>query len=162
MSGKVLPKRTSGSSVRRVWRPSHSPKAGAIASISNNASTKIEEIARPFGVPRPLLGVDDTSWGSGIDSLGQLFVRFALNPHFEAWQQAIERCLLDDEEAEIYEAKFNVAALLNGSIKDQGEYFAKALGSGGHQPWMDYAEVRETVDLPERDLAANPLAQSKT
>ncbi len=123
---------------------------------------QIEEIARPFGVPRPLLGVDETSWGSGIDVLGQFFVRFALNPHFEAWQQAIERCLLDDDEAEIYEAKFNVAALLNGSMKDQAEYFAKALGSGGHQPWMGYEEVRETVDLPEKDLAPNPISQSKT
>src|ERR1044072_9221578 len=102
---------------------------------------QIEEIARPFGVPRPLLGVDETSWGSGIDVLGQFFVRFALNPHFEAREQAIERSLLTEDEAEIYEAKFNVGALLNGSMKDQAEFFAKALGSGGHQPWMDYEEV---------------------
>src|SRR5690606_20603210 len=27
---------------------------------------QIEEIARAFGVPRPLLMMDDTSWGSGI------------------------------------------------------------------------------------------------
>lgn len=37
---------------------------------------QIEEIARVFGVPRPLLMVDDTSWGSGIDVLGQFFVRY--------------------------------------------------------------------------------------
>jgi len=117
-----------------------------------------EEIARPFGVPRPLLGVDDTSWGSGIDVLGQFFVRFGLNPWFEAWQQAIERSLLSERDADLYEAKFNEGALLRGSMKDQAEFFSKALGSGGHQPWMDYEEVRETMDLPERDIAANPLA----
>ncbi|HEU4986872.1 MAG TPA: phage portal protein [Rhizobiaceae bacterium] len=120
---------------------------------------QIEEIARAFGgVPRPLLVLDDTSWGSGIDVLGQLFVRYTLNPWFEAWQQAIERSLLTEDEAERYEAKFNEGALLRGSMKDQAEFFAKALGSGGHQPWMDYEEVRETMDLPERDIAANPLA----
>jgi HK97 family phage portal protein len=119
---------------------------------------QIEEIARAFGVPRPLLVVDDTSWGSGIDVLGQFFVRYALNPWFEAWQQAIERSLLTDAEAERYEAKFNEGALMRGSMKDQADFFAKALGSGGHQPWMDYEEVRETMDLPEKDIAPNPLS----
>ena len=119
---------------------------------------QIEEIARPFGVPRPLLGVDDTSWGSGIDALGQLFVRYALNPWFEAWQQAIERDLLTDDEADRFEAKFNEGALLRGSMTDQADFFSKALGSGGHQPWMDYEEVRETMDLPEKDIGPNPLS----
>lgn len=118
---------------------------------------QIEEIARPFGVPRPLLGVDDTSWGSGIDVLGQFFVRYALNPWFEAWQQAIERDLLTDDEADEYEAKFNEGALLRGSMSDQADFFSKALGAGGHQPWMDYEEVRETMDLPEREVAPNPM-----
>lgn len=119
---------------------------------------QIEEIARPFGVPRPLLGVDDTSWGSGIDVLGQFFVRYGLNPWFEAWEQAIERSLLTDTEADQYEGKFNVGALLRGSMKDQADFFSKALGSGGHQPWMDYEEVRETMDLPEKQIAPNALA----
>jgi len=123
---------------------------------------QIEEIARPFGVPRPLLGVDDTSWGSGIDVLGQFFVRYALNPWFEAWQQAIERSLLTDDEADEYEAKFNEGALLRGSMKDQADFFSKALGAGGTQPWMDYEEVRETMDLPERDVAPNPMTSGNT
>jgi len=119
---------------------------------------QIEEIARAFGVPRPLLGVDDTSWGSGIDALGQFFVRYALNPWFESWQQAIERSLLTEAEADRYEAKFNEGALLRGSMKDQADFFSKALGSGGHQPWMDYEEVRETMDLPEKEIGPNPLS----
>lgn len=123
---------------------------------------QIEEIARAFGVPRPLLGVDDTSWGSGIDVLGQFFVRYALNPWFEAWQQAIERSLLSEDEVDQYEVKFNEGALLRGSMKDQAEFFSKALGSGGHQPWMDYGEVRETMDLPENDIRPNPLSNRST
>ncbi len=109
---------------------------------------QIEEVARPFGVPRPLLAVDDTSWGSGVDVLGQLFVRYGLNPWFTAWEQAIERDILTDAEADTLEAKFNAGALLRGSMKDQAEFFAKALGSGGHQPWMNSDEIRDLSDLP--------------
>jgi len=120
---------------------------------------QIEEIARPFGVPRPLLGVDDTSWGSGIGVLGQFFVRYGLIPWFTAWEQAITRDLLSDAEADIYEAKFNASGLLRGSETEQGEFFAKALGSGGHAPWMAPAEVREVLDMPARDERPPPPGQ---
>lgn len=121
---------------------------------------QIEEIARPFGVPRPLLGVDDTSWGSGIDVLGQMFVRYGLNPWFEEWQQAIEMSLLSERDADLYEAKFNSGALLRGSMKDQADFFAKGLGSGGHAPWLHPDEPRDWMDLPPRDdLPAAPGQQ---
>lgn len=110
-----------------------------------------EDVSRPFGVPRPLLNVDDTSWGSGIDVLGQFFVRYGLNPWFEAWQQAIERSLLSEREADEFEAKFNAGALLRGSMKDQAEFFAKALGSGGHHPFLEVDEVRGWLDLGHSD-----------
>jgi HK97 family phage portal protein len=122
----------------------------------DNRKFQIEDIARPFGVPRPLLAMDDTSWGSGIDVLGQLFVRYGLNPWFVAWEQGIERDLLTEAEADQYEAKFNAGALLRGSMKDQAEFFAKALGAGGHQPWMKWQEVRELSDLPELDETPPP------
>ena len=112
---------------------------------------QIEEIARIFGVPRPLLMIDETSWGSGIDVLGQFFVRYALSSWFEAWQQAAERALFSDEEADLYEIKFNAGALLRGSMKDQADFFAKALGAGGQQAWMTPNEVRETLDMPSHD-----------
>jgi len=122
---------------------------------------QIEEIGRVFGVPRPFLGLDDTSWGSGIDVLGQIFVRYALNPWFAAWEQAIKRACMSEGERERLEVKFNAGALLRGSMKDQAEFFAKALGSGGHQPWMDYKEVRETMDLPQKEIAPNPLTNKE-
>jgi HK97 family phage portal protein len=110
-----------------------------------------EEITRPFGVPRPLVNLDETNWGTGIDVLGQFFVRYGLIPWFEAWQQAIERSLLTEEEADLYEAKFNAGAIIRGSMKDQAEFFAKGLGSGGHNPWLHPDEVRDWMDMPRRD-----------
>ena len=40
-----------------------------------NRNHQIEEVARLYGVPRPLLMMDDTSWGSGIEQLGIFFVQ---------------------------------------------------------------------------------------
>jgi phage portal protein BeeE len=55
---------------------------------------QIEEVARAFGVPRPFLMMDDTSWGSGIEQLAIMFVRFGLNPGIVAWEQGLRRVLL--------------------------------------------------------------------
>ncbi|WP_312795560.1 phage portal protein [Tianweitania sp.] len=118
---------------------------------------QVEEIARITGVPRPLLMVDETSWGSGIEALGQFFVAYALNPWFEAWQQAAERSLLTEEEQGSIAVKFNAGALLRGSLKDQADYLAKALGAGGHQPWMWADEARDTMDMPKRDTPPNTM-----
>lgn len=110
---------------------------------------QVEEIARVTGVPRPLLMVDETSWGSGIEALGRFFVQYALGPWFEAWQQAAERSLLDGDEKDLFSVKFNPAALLRGSTKDQADFFAKALGAGGAPGWMSQNEVRSINDMPE-------------
>ena len=118
------------------------------AELSGLRKMQVEEIARVTGVPRPLLMVDETSWGSGIQALGQFFVQYALNPWFTAWQQAAERSLLTETEAETLTVEFNADALLKGSTKDQGDFFAKALGSGGSLPWMTQDEVRGFSNLP--------------
>lgn len=108
---------------------------------------QIEEIARVFGVPRPLMMMDDTSWGSGIEQLGQGFVRYGLGGWFTAWEQAISRCLLAQSDRKRYYARFNPGALLRGSMKDQAEFFAKALGSGGSPAWMTQNEVRSMFEM---------------
>lgn len=120
------------------------------AELSGLRKMQVEEIARVTGVPRPLLMVDETSWGSGIQALGQFFVQYALNPWFTAWQQAAERSLLTEDEADRLSVEFNADALLKGSTKDQGDFFAKALGSGGSLPWMTQDEVRGFSNLPPK------------
>lgn len=130
------------------------------AQMTELRKMQVEEIARVTGVPRPLLMVDETSWGSGIQALGQFFVQYALNPWFEAWQQAAERSLLVGEEKDRLAVKFNPNALLRGSTKDQGDFFAKALGAGGQPGWMSPNEVRRLNDMPEdRDPASNQISK---
>ena len=107
---------------------------------------QVEEILRAFGVPRPLAMLDDTGWGTGIEQLSIGFVRFGMNPWFTAWQESIGRMLGDDEDD--VEAKFNPGALLNGTMKDQYDAFAKASGAGGHRPWMTPNEIRKLSNQP--------------
>ncbi|WP_020187802.1 phage portal protein [Methylopila sp. 73B] len=109
---------------------------------------QIEEIGRATGVPRPLLMVDETSWGSGISALGNFFVQYTLSPWFEAWQQAGERSLLTEQDAEKYEIKFNPAGLLRGTLKEQAEFLSRALGAGGGKGWETPNGVRRSLDLP--------------
>ena len=121
------------------------------AQLAELRKVQVEEIARVTGVPRPLLMLDETSWGTGIYALGQFFVAYGLNPWFEAWQQAAERSLLEEDEQDKLAVKFNPAAILRGSMKEQADFLSKALGAGGHAPWMHVDEVRDAMDLPKRE-----------
>lgn len=123
---------------------------------------QIEEVARTYGVPRPLLMMDDTSWGSGIEQLAIFFIQFTLAERFVAWEQALARSLLADSELGQVYFKFNERALMRGTLKDQSDFFAKALGSGGHQPWMTANEVRDLSELAastdaNADTLRNPM-----
>ena len=129
-----------------------------------NRNAQVGEVARLFGVPRPLLFMDDTSWGSGIEQLGIFFLQYTMLEHFTNWEQAIERTLLQEHELEQYQAKFNVRALMRGTLKDQADFFAKALGAGGTAPWHTQNEVRDLLDYPESEQPGtnelrNPMTQ---
>jgi len=111
---------------------------------------QIEEVGRIFGMPRPFLMMDDTSWGSGIEQLGIFFVTYTLAPWLKAWESAISRQLLTPAERRAgYYPKFNERALLRGALKDQAEFFAKMMGSGGSPQIMEQNEARGLLDLPE-------------
>ncbi|MBK5204916.1 MAG: phage portal protein [Polaromonas sp.] len=120
---------------------------GAESQHLENRNHQIEEIARAFGVPRPLLMMDDTSWGSGIEQLNIFFVQYGLQHWFTVWEEGIENTMLTEAELDTHYVKYNERALLRGTLKDQSELFAKALGSGGHTPWMTANEVRELQDM---------------
>lgn len=121
---------------------------------------QIEEVARLFGVPRPLLMMDDTSWGSGIGQLGLFFHKYGLLPWFTVWEQALEVSLLSRKELELYAFKFNADAILRGSLEEQANYFSKALGSGGGKGWLSQNEIRDILDCPQVATdAANELPQ---
>jgi HK97 family phage portal protein len=120
-----------------------------------------EQGSRFTGVPRPLLMFDETAWGSGIEQLGLYMVVYCLLPWFVTWEEAIWRLLSRQEKkarnGDVLYAKFNERALLRGSMKDQAEFLARALGSGGGMAWITQNEARETQDMnPHADGSALP------
>lgn len=112
---------------------------------------QVEEVARFTDVPRPLLMMDETAWGSGIEQLGLFFVTYCLLGWFVAWEQAIERSCFTEAEQDADElyVKFNEGALLRGSLKDQADFYSKALGNNG--AWYVPNEVRAAFELDPRD-----------
>jgi HK97 family phage portal protein len=112
---------------------------------------QVEEVARFTDVPRPLLMMDETAWGTGIEQLGLLFITYCLLGWFVAWEQAVERSCFTEAEQDADElyVKFNEGALLRGSLKDQAEFYSKALGNNG--AWMVPNEVRGSFELDPRD-----------
>lgn len=108
----------------------------------------VEEVARFFDIPRPLLMVDETAWGSGIEQLATLFVRGCLAPWFVCWEQAFANVCLTDAERQTLGLDFDETELLRGSMKDQAEFFAKARGAGGAGGWMTGNDVRRSTGLP--------------
>lgn len=112
-----------------------------------NRRYQAEEISRLTDVPRPLLMFDETSWGSGIEQLGLFFVTYCLLPWFVQWEEAIGAALLTDDERARYSVKFNEAALLRGSLKDQAEFLSKAIGGPGQGGFFLPDEARDKFDM---------------
>jgi len=125
-----------------------------------------EEGSRFTGVPRPLLMFDETAWGSGIEQLGLYFVVYCLLPWFVIWEEAIWRLLSRQEKqarnGDVLYAKFNERALLRGSMKDQAEFLASALGSGGGKPFFEVNEARETLDMNPHPEGSGLLPRAGT
>jgi len=122
-------------------------QTAADSQMVEQRAAMVEDIARIFGVPRPLMGVDETAWGSGIEQLAILFVRFALMPWFKAWEDAITVACLQPSEWGVIYPDFDEQELLRGTLKDQADFFAKASGAGGHQPWMTANEIRDVSGM---------------
>lgn len=125
------------------------------AQLAELRKHEAEEVSRFTGTPRPLLMFDETSWGSGIEQLGLFFVTYCLLAWFVIWEEAIWR-LLDERDQEaldgsILYAKVNERALLRGSMKDQADFMAKALGAGGGFGWQTANEARDAFDLNPKD-----------
>ncbi len=110
---------------------------------------QIEQVSRVFGIPRPLMMMDETGWGSGIEQLGHLFVRFALNMWFRVWEEAINVTLLSDADLRAgVSADFDESELLRGTMKDLAAFLGKALGGGGSATFLTANESRHIVGYP--------------
>lgn len=74
-----------------------------------------EDACRWFGVPPHMVGLKNvSSWGTGIEQLGQAFVTYTLMPWLQRWEQAITRDLIIAPDT--YFVEHVTAALLRGDL----------------------------------------------
>ncbi len=110
---------------------------------------QVEEVCRAFRVMPIMVGQSDKA--ATYASAEQMFlahVVHTLMPWYERIEQSADINLLSDSDrAAGYYTKFIPNALMRGAAKDRGDYYSKALGSGGQKPWMTADEVRDLEEL---------------
>lgn len=127
---------------------------------------QIEDIARIYGVPPFMIGHNEktTSWGSGVESMGQGFVRFTLRQHLNKFETEFNRKLFRTYSKRV---EFDTFDLERADMKATFEAYRIAIGRAGEPGFMTAREVRQRLNM-KKDAdgelnsaapAAQPAAQ---
>lgn len=119
---------------------------------------QVEEIARIYGVPPFMIGhvEKNSSWGTGIEAMGQGFVRFTLRDDLNAFQNEINRKFFRTSRRV---AEFDTAELERANTKEMFASLRVALGRAGEPAFMSLEEVRTKLNLPAKMRGTVPVAQ---
>lgn len=118
------------------------------------------EIAAIYGVHPSLVNEMEGATFSNIEEQNRVFLQLTINPWLVRIEQAIRKSLIIAPDT--YFAEFNTDGLLRGDTKARAEMYSKALGSGGHAPWMTQNEIRAKENMNPiggGDELINPLNQ---
>ncbi len=110
---------------------------------------QIEEVCRFLGVLPIIIGHtgDKANTYASAESMFAAHRVQCLAPWWTRIQESADINLLSDKDRKAgYYFKHVANALMLASAKDQAEYFAKALGSGGAPAWMTQDEVRALIE----------------
>ena len=117
---------------------------------------QIEEIARLFRVPPPMLfDLQRATW-SNSEEMFQQFLTMTLRPWLDAWAWAYARCLLsaDERRLGVY-VEFVIDDLLTANAATRATVYGQYRAMGA----MNANEVRNGLNLPHvagGDTFANP------
>lgn len=134
----------------------------------------VEEIGRFYGLPSPILGLQVSQWGSGIEQLAKLAYRYGVKPHLEVMLDAFGHRMLPMgqkfEVESLHELKGDIAAMVsmvdtlkptnNGPALASMEECRALLGLHGEfvDDWPEhpvddaYEEDDETLDNADDDM----------
>ncbi len=136
------------------------PISAQDAQLLDTRRFQIEDIARIFGVPRFLLGMDETSWGSGIEALGIGFVTYTLDPHLVAIEDEVNHKLYGrgrparpGRNPPRFLGEFDRDVLVRGNIESRFKAYRLALGGSSGPGWMTPNEVRRKQNDRARPTA---------
>jgi HK97 family phage portal protein len=125
---------------------------------------QVEEVCRFTGVsPHKVFSTDKTSTYASAEQFNIQHVVDTLGPWYARIEQSADLHLLTKKERQQgYYFRFNANGLLRGAVKERGDYYAKALGSGGHPGWMSPDEVRELEEMNPQGGEAAKLPPSSS
>ncbi|NMF98395.1 phage portal protein [Aromatoleum toluolicum] len=110
---------------------------------------QIEEVCRFAGVsPFMVFHTDKAPTYASAEQFQIQHVVHTLSPWYARIEQSADANLLTDKErAQGLYFKFVAAGLLRGSMKDQGEFFARMLGAGGTRQVLTQDEIRALLEF---------------
>ena len=111
---------------------------------------QIRQIAGHYGVPPVLVGEESTSWGTGIEELAKILVRFGVNTHMTRFLDPFSLVMLPRGQ------KFAVdkGELVAASIENLTKLATIALGDMQRPPFLSQTEVRRHVRKEPRPQLA--------
>ena len=118
---------------------------------------QVEEIARAYGVPPFMIGHTEktSSWGTGVESMGKGFVRYALRDHLNAFQNEINRKFF---RVETTVAEFDTSELESADTKELFDSLRVGLGRAGEPAFITLEEARAKLKLPREMTGTVPNA----
>lgn len=132
------------------------------AQLMETRKWQVTDIARAFGVPPHMIGetTNATSFGTGIEQMGQGFVDYTLGPHLERIEDELNRKLYPRNP---YYIEFNADGLKRADATGRANYYKAALGGTQNPAWMTPNEIRSLENLPPAEngdqlAAPNPAA----
>jgi HK97 family phage portal protein len=123
--------------------------SGVDAQHLETRKNQVVEVCRFVGVsPIMVYESDKATTYASAEQMFLAHVIHTLAPWYARIEQSADINLLTKaERAQGYYFKFMAAGLMRGAAKDRAEYYAKALGSGGHPGWMQPDEIRMLEEL---------------
>lgn len=116
-------------------------QSAADAQTMETRRLQVEEICRAFGVFPIMVGHSDkTATYASAEAFFAANNRKTVAKWQRNWCEKVDEFILDGAGPLFVE--FENAEIRTASLKDQGEFFAKALGTGGGVPFMTINEVR--------------------
>jgi HK97 family phage portal protein len=116
------------------------------AQLMEQRKFTVDDICRAFGVPPFMVGSTEktSSWGTGVEHMGQGFVTFTLQRTLKRMEQEINRKIF---RTAANFCEFNVSALARGDLKARGDFYRQALGGSKGPGWMTADEIRKLDNM---------------
>lgn len=123
------------------------------AELLDSRRFSVEEIARLFRIPPPIIGDLTHGTYSNVTELGRWFMTYSLQPWVNKWEAALEAALLTETEAQTYFIEFKTENFLRGDIQTRYAAYAQGLQNG----FLNIDEVRA---MENRNALPNGTGQT--